>query len=70
MTEAERRLLREAVETTRYMNWPFWKRVEKKCGRTVKVDYIAPSVPSNPSLSWDVALLRLVKFAEKALENE
>lgn len=70
MTEIERRLLREAVETTRYMNWPLWERVEKKRGRSVKVDYICPPVPSNPSLSWDNALLRLVKFADNALKNE
>lgn len=63
MTEREKRLLTECIETVRYFEQGLWPSVKK--GR--KTIQVRPPVPSNPSLSWDVAIYHLVKFVERTI---
>ena len=66
MTEREKRLLTESIETIRYFEQGLWERVKK--GR--KEMLVRPPAPSNQSLSWDAAIYHLVKFVENEINKE
>ena len=63
---AERTRLAESVETVQYFEPSLWPAPKKRRGRT----QLTLCAPSNPSLSWDMAIRRLVEFAEKEINKE
>lgn len=59
----------EAIETVEYMDYTIWPRIEKRRGKRITYEAVRPNVPSNQSLSWDLALRRIVNFAKKAIKE-
>ena len=66
MTEREKRLLTESIETVKYFEQGLWGKV--KIGR--KEILVRPPSPYNTSLSLDVAIYHLVKYVENEINNK